>query len=403
AGLGLLLGTVGVVVSIVRKGSGIGFPIAGAAVNGVALVMAGFSLLLAAGVSSSVDKATKVNQVAENRKEQPLQISEPLKAEPPKENDPLINKKEAAKEAKQDDPPIAKEQEDKEPKKNGPPVTTKQADKEPEKKAPPEISSEQEWPDASKSAVRHGDIRMKVTSVKVGIVDLADSIDKRAGRSKNEHLQVYLTVENMSETKLIRFRGWSGRDVTKQPTLQDNFGNSYRTIGFGIFSRPVGQVFGEKAIYPGKTENDVIIFDPPVKGAKFLRLTLPANSFGGDGQLQIQVPASMVSSEEPASTKIGIQELPEKKKSPLESDEGKGSKDGEKTDGKADVFTLKSSRGFIDMSILSADIRRVNTNRFGQKLISDNPFLVLRITVDNRHPSKRFGFDGWQYHQSGVS
>lgn len=39
SGLGLLLGIIGIVIAAVRRGSGIGFPIAGAAISGVALVI----------------------------------------------------------------------------------------------------------------------------------------------------------------------------------------------------------------------------------------------------------------------------------------------------------------------------------------------------------------------------
>jgi hypothetical protein len=103
-----------------------------------------------------------------------------------------------------------------------------------------------------------------------------------------------LTIENTSENKLIRYQAWGARDFAKQPALVDNFGNSYRTNGFGIFNHPIGQIVGEKAIYPGKLESDVIFFDPPVKGIRFLRLTLPASNFGGEGQLRMQIPASML-------------------------------------------------------------------------------------------------------------
>jgi WD40 repeat protein len=92
--LGLLLAFVGVIVCVVRKGSGIGFPIAGAAVNGLALVIGASWALLAASLSAP-----------ENRRDQPPQFAEPLKKEPTKEGDAPIVKKETVKETKQDDPP----------------------------------------------------------------------------------------------------------------------------------------------------------------------------------------------------------------------------------------------------------------------------------------------------------
>lgn len=274
SGLGFLLAAVGVVIGIVRKGRGIGFSIAGVGINGLALLIGSFWALLAAGMSASADKAVKVNQTAEAKKESAAQSPQPLKPE-------------AVNESKQDGPDNAA-------KKSNPPIALKDA----------ETELPSEWPDASKSSVRQGDIRVKVTSVKIGIVDLVDSRNKPVGRSKDELLQINLTVENVSENRLIRFNGWGSRDFAKQPTLRDDFGNSYRTNRFGIFSHPVGQVSNEKPIYPGKTTSDTIIFDPPIKGAKWFRLTLPAESFGGNGQLQMQIPSEMVRPIEKNANKI---------------------------------------------------------------------------------------------------
>jgi hypothetical protein len=38
----------------------------------------------------------------------------------------------------------------------------------------------------------------------------------------------------------------------------------------------------------------VLVFNPPIAGAQYLRLTLPAENFGGSGRLRIQIPAAMV-------------------------------------------------------------------------------------------------------------
>jgi hypothetical protein len=59
SGLGLLLGVAGGVVCFMRKGSGIGYPIAGAPVNLLALVIAGFWLGLISNASKKVDEALK--------------------------------------------------------------------------------------------------------------------------------------------------------------------------------------------------------------------------------------------------------------------------------------------------------------------------------------------------------
>lgn len=59
SGLGLLLGILGGVVALSRSGRGIGFPIAGSAINGMALLIALFWLKLASATHDALDKSIK--------------------------------------------------------------------------------------------------------------------------------------------------------------------------------------------------------------------------------------------------------------------------------------------------------------------------------------------------------
>jgi hypothetical protein len=79
-------------VCVARKGSGIGFPIAGAAANGLAIIITISWAIHAASFSPNTD-----NQIAENGKKEPPQTAEPLKKEPANEIDPAVAKKEADK------------------------------------------------------------------------------------------------------------------------------------------------------------------------------------------------------------------------------------------------------------------------------------------------------------------
>jgi hypothetical protein len=48
------------------------------------------------------------------------------------------------------------------------------------------------------------------------------------------------------------------------------------------------------SIRPGKSVEDVIVFEESVARAEYLRLELPASAFGGTGKLRFQIPKSMI-------------------------------------------------------------------------------------------------------------
>jgi len=68
SGIGLLLGAAGTVAAFFRGGHGIGFPIAGTTICGLALVIGGFWLFLLAGASKAVDDAAKRIKAADAAK-----------------------------------------------------------------------------------------------------------------------------------------------------------------------------------------------------------------------------------------------------------------------------------------------------------------------------------------------
>jgi hypothetical protein len=48
------------------------------------------------------------------------------------------------------------------------------------------------------------------------------------------------------------------------------------------------------SVHPGKSVEDVVVFEEPVARAEYLRLELPASAFGGTGKLRFQIPKSMI-------------------------------------------------------------------------------------------------------------
>jgi hypothetical protein len=55
-----------------------------------------------------------------------------------------------------------------------------------------------------------------------------------------------------------------------------------------------GQVRSAVSLDPGKSLEDLLVFEPPLNEIRFLRLELPAAAFGDTGSLRFQIPMGMI-------------------------------------------------------------------------------------------------------------
>lgn len=258
--LGLALGGTALVLALARKGSGIGFAISGGAVSLIAVIVAGvWGLTLSSTIS------------ALSRRNDPRA--------------PATGPQDASKDSPQEAT--------KDGTKTAAPDGTPKGDGGAEP-ATPAI----EWADAL-AGTRAGDVKVSVASVEVGRVRV-----KGFGgevESKDANLLIHVRIENGSETRKVEYRSWGQADSfgfgeKRASELVDNFGNTYKSVGFSVTMRPVGQLLSE-SVYPGKSVDDLLVFEVPVDKAEFLRLTLPANAFGGKGMIRLQIPKDAITDE----------------------------------------------------------------------------------------------------------
>lgn len=261
--LGIVLGGIGLLVALFRRGTGIGFAIAGIAISLVAAIMVGVTTHATAKAISQISKVSADQSAKENATNQTIipqqdQTEHGAPATPP-DNDPSNNVPAVASSLPKESSP------------NREPAT--------------------EWADAS-SAVKQGDIQLRVDSVAIGFVK-----GKSFGEFTSQEKQLKITIEikNSNPNRKIDYRGWSGSTsfLDDVAHLTDNFGNVYKRITFGLGSRVDGQV-GSESIYPGKSISDVLVFEVPLDTVEYLHLELPAKNFEGEGKIRFQIPKAMI-------------------------------------------------------------------------------------------------------------
>ncbi len=81
-----------------------------------------------------------------------------------------------------------------------------------------------------------------------------------------------------------------------EASLINNDGNRYGLIGHKL-GLPILGASASASIGPGKTIKDALVFEPPAIEAEYVRLTLPAEAFGGKGPVVFTIPMSVVTFE----------------------------------------------------------------------------------------------------------
>lgn len=246
---GLLLAAIGFIVALIRKGAGVGYPLAGAAVSAVALT-------ISVAMTQATGKAINVLSGGDTSPGQ--ETVHP----------------------------------------SGERGIAQGGEREPRADAHAERSIV--WTPADRSAQRR-DVEIRIVSCRVGQVTLtrgSATLDETLGTSQSVEAILAVTVEitNSSDTRKVEYLSWRGREVIfarDYASICDNFGNKYRRVGFGLVDRPAGSVSME-SVYPGKSIRDVLAFEKPLKTVEFLSLEMPAENFGGAGMVRFRVPARMI-------------------------------------------------------------------------------------------------------------
>jgi hypothetical protein len=159
---------------------------------------------------------------------------------------------------------------------------------------------ETEWTDVSKEALQQGDVRIRLTAVRVRVVE-------RSGAGGNtppteRELVIGLRVTNVGVVREVDLVGWP-QTTGEGPRLTDNFGN--------VYAQKVSTVSAMAArarrLPPGKYADEQLVFQVPAVKVQFLRLELPASAFdetasrdasarplGSPGVLKLQIPERMI-------------------------------------------------------------------------------------------------------------
>lgn len=155
----------------------------------------------------------------------------------------------------------------------------------------PAAEGESSWVDASHDALHYGDVRVRILSAVVGIVDFEPNRVQKANGERG--LAIRLRITNAGIARKIPYTSWGDAPPEQAPLLRDNQGKSYPVKKFGQGWVVKGRA-PHSSIPSGKSLDDVIVFESPPAGIEHLCLELPATAAGAEGSLRMKIPRSMI-------------------------------------------------------------------------------------------------------------
>jgi hypothetical protein len=241
SGIGLLLAVIGLFTALGRRGSGLGFIIAGGTLSGLALLIGGVVGFISIGAVEAANQA-----VVEFREQQAASAPIPI------------------------------------PRDDSGAETTAEA----------EIADE--WINASTDGAQTPLASVTVVSAKVAVAQYPNPYSARSMmETKSPVLQLRVVVENTSEGKKIDFATWRLRSsFDERASLTDGAGNTYRMVSDDDMR--VGEAVNFASLYPGETATDTLLFERPVSADSELFLTLEARWEEGGSKLRFRIPARMI-------------------------------------------------------------------------------------------------------------
>jgi hypothetical protein len=156
-----------------------------------------------------------------------------------------------------------------------------------------ETKGETLWVDASRDALLHGDVRIRVRSAVVGTVEFEPVHDQKPPRERG--LMIGLRITNAGIIRKLRYTSWgNGSQTQDRPALRDNQGKSYPEKAFFDPAWIVKGRATTATIPPGKFIDDVLVFEAPAEPVDYFRLELPASAVSAKGLLHFEIPKQMI-------------------------------------------------------------------------------------------------------------
>jgi hypothetical protein len=156
---------------------------------------------------------------------------------------------------------------------------------------PQTLGSVGEGADASRAALQQGPVRVRVTGVTLGPLELDTA---KPTTTKERYAIVGLQIQHVGHGGAVSFVAWGSAVPRSTPDVKLTRGG--KAIGqVDLGAKAIrGKLYHEHALPPSGVLTTKVVFDPYTGPPEPLTLELPAEAWGKAGVFRFRIPASMV-------------------------------------------------------------------------------------------------------------
>jgi hypothetical protein len=149
------------------------------------------------------------------------------------------------------------------------------------------------WVDASRAAIQQDDVRVQVTAVSVGPVEVS-RVQSKPRFTAEKYLLVRLRTTNVGAGRQLPYDTWNAAGQSEQPpVLTDNSGKRYALKSAEADWKMTEQP-QRAPLSPGRFADELLVFEPPPADVDYLHLELPAAACGGRDTYHLAIPRALI-------------------------------------------------------------------------------------------------------------
>ena len=143
-----------------------------------------------------------------------------------------------------------------------------------------------EWVDIQKASWLYDDIQVSAPLVAIHTLEVT-GLKGQKSRTKEKYLQIRVLVKNVGVARKLEFVGW--KPDAPRPKVTDPQGN---VLAIKVFEAPweAGDRPQPAGLFPGKSAEQLFLFQPPAKPVEYLRFEMPGVAFGEIESVKLQIP-----------------------------------------------------------------------------------------------------------------
>lgn len=154
------------------------------------------------------------------------------------------------------------------------------------------------WADASRAVLMQNGVRVQIESAEIAPLPLKPMTRGQPplpASAREKYLLVRVQLSSVGASRAVKFFPWGGLEKDASPPVLTEAGG--KPLHQATFDRELGilgRLLTATEIWPGRSVEELLVFERPGSFAEVLHLELPAAAIGNDGTFRFALPKNMI-------------------------------------------------------------------------------------------------------------